>query len=92
MTDAERLLERVREFVRQEIYPTRQSLGAIGLGNFFTRGRLNKKQRRECWALMERLLGANAMLIELLGIDRYVWGRDKLGEPAARRSGAGRQG
>ncbi len=92
MSDAERVLAEVRELVCREIHPARQRLGVLGVGNAFLDGRLTELQRRGCWALMERLLGANAMLIELLGIDRYVWGRDKLGEPAARRSDVGRQG
>lgn len=77
MADAEHLLAEVRDLVRREIHPTRQRLGAIGLGNVFNDGRLSERQRLECWVLMEKLLRANAGLIELLAIDRYVWGRDK---------------
>jgi len=72
VTDAERLLTGVREIIQREIYPVRQRIGALGLGNAFTEGRLSEQERLECWTLTERLLGATAILIELLGIDHYV--------------------
>ncbi|MCI0719613.1 MAG: hypothetical protein L0338_11690 [Acidobacteria bacterium] len=74
-TDAERLLAEVRELVRREVHPARQQLGALGIDNIFREGRLTSMEWMEAWILIDRLLGANALLIELLGIDWYVGGQ-----------------
>lgn len=75
--DAECVLADVRELVRREIHPARQRLGALGIGNVLREGRLRPEEWMEAWVLMDRLLGANTMLIELLGIDQYIGGREK---------------
>ncbi|MCI0719385.1 MAG: hypothetical protein L0338_10525 [Acidobacteria bacterium] len=76
-TDAERVLAEVRELVRREIHPARQRLGVIGIGNVMREGRLTPQEWMEAWASIDRLLGANTLLIQLLGIDEYVGGRRK---------------
>lgn len=71
MRDPELLLKKVRELVRGDIYPVRQRLGVLGVGNLLNGYRcLSEKERAEGRILMERLLGANSLLIEMLGIDR----------------------
>ena len=72
------MLEQVRELVRRDIYPLRNRLAMLGLAHvFFNNGRLSERERLEGLILAERLLAENAKLIELLGIDRYVWGRSR---------------
>lgn len=79
------MLAEVQELVRREIHPVRNRLGLIGIGNVMREGRLTLMEWMEAWALIDRLLGANTMLIELLGIERYFGGQ-RLTSARARRT------